>query len=72
MLPHRTFTTFTSPKLNVLFIPILSTLCYVSKIAMHKGSFERKSQKINCKLVLVFDAIKNGLINNFPEIEVHI
>ena len=47
-------------------------LFYVSKIAMHKGSFERKSQKINCKLVLVFDAIKNGLINNFPEIEVHI
>ena len=26
MLPHRTFTTFTSPKLNVLVIPILSTL----------------------------------------------
>ena len=27
MLPLRTFTTFTSPKLNVLVIPILSTLC---------------------------------------------
>ena len=26
MLPLRTFTTFTSPKLNVLIIPILSTL----------------------------------------------
>ena len=32
MLPLRIFTTFTSPKLNVLFIPILSTLCRVNKM----------------------------------------
>ena len=29
MLPLKTFTTFTSPKLNVLVIPILSTLCSI-------------------------------------------
>ena len=27
-MSHRIFTTFTSPKLNVLVIPILSTLCF--------------------------------------------